>query len=216
MEPIYLKLSKPAGKLPPGSSRFWGNPDLPAGTDYPVYTAADGEEYPYEFVCQINLADVASLDSGDALPHEGLLSFFAKIGYYMGRLDDIPGIGGYVSAADDVKVLYFPEVDGTFRETVLVDDGGVQVNPAEWRIGFVRDIRRYAPEHALLAPPNHREWETWDPPYEDWQILLQVDSDEDEGFRLNFMDWGVLDFLIAPGDLRDRHFGNVRAIVLST
>ena len=216
MRPIYLKLSKPADKLPTGSSRFWGNPDLPAGTGYPTYTADDGEKYHYEFICQINLSDVASLDRDGLLPCKGLLSFFAKIGYYMGDMDNVPGIGGYVSDAGDVSVLYFPEVDDTFHEAVLVDEDGRQVNPDELRIDFAHSREPYDSEHALLAPPVHREWETWNPPYEDWQILLQIDSDEGDDFSLNFMDWGVLDFLIAPDDLCNRCFDNVRAIVLST
>ena len=35
-------------------------------------------------------------------------------------------------------------------------------------------------------------------------------------FSLNFMDCGVLDFLISPEDLAACRFDNVRAIILST
>ena len=55
-----------------------------------------------------------------------------------------------------------------------------------------------------------------EPPFEDWQILLQVDSFSGMDFDLNFMDFGVLDFLISPEDLAKRDFSSVRAIVLST
>ena len=68
----------------------------------------------------------------------------------------------------------------------------------------------------LLAPPSHREWENWDHPFEDWLILLQIDSFDGKDFNLNFMDSGVLDFLISEKDLADRRFDNIRAIVLST
>lgn len=54
------------------------------------------------------------------------------------------------------------------------------------------------------------------PPYEDWQILLQIDSFSGMDFNLNFMDFGVLDFLISPEALRHADFSDVRAIVLST
>lgn len=47
-------------------------------------------------------------------------------------------------------------------------------------------------------------------------ILLQVDSFEGEDFSLNFMDTGVLDFLISPHDLEKSDFSDVRAIVLSS
>ena len=48
------------------------------------------------------------------------------------------------------------------------------------------------------------------------EILLQVDSFAGMDFNLNFMDCGVLDFLIAPEALWARDFSSVRAIVLST
>lgn len=62
MKPIYLKLSVPTDKLATGSSRFWGNPDLPEDFDYPSYIDEDGEEYDYDFVCQIN--PLLYLDAG--------------------------------------------------------------------------------------------------------------------------------------------------------
>lgn len=216
MKPIYLKLSKPTSQLPICSSHFWGNPDLPADTAYPTYTGNEGEECPYTFICQINLADVASLDHEGILPHKGLLAFFAKIDYYLGNLDTPPGISGYISSTDDVKVLYFPDTDGTFQKAIRIDQEDAPAHPKALQISFTHNREPYGSEHALLAPPDHREWETWDPPYEDWQILLQIDSDEDDDFHLNFTDWGVLDFLIAPDDLRHHCFDRVRAIVLST
>lgn len=62
MKPIYLKLSVPTDKLAAGSSRFWGNPDLSEDFDYPSYIDEDGEEYDYDFVCQIN--PLLYLDAG--------------------------------------------------------------------------------------------------------------------------------------------------------
>ena len=74
----------------------------------------------------------------------------------------------------------------------------------------------YCEDHALMAEPTYREWENWDSPYEDWKILLQVDSFSGDDFNLNFMDFGVLDFLISPEDLKNSRFDCVRAIVLSS
>ena len=53
-------------------------------------------------------------------------------------------------------------------------------------------------------------------PFEDWVILLQIDSFEGKDFVLNFMDFGVLDFLISPKALEASDFSDVRGIVLST
>lgn len=218
IRPIYLKLSEPNTPVPPCASRFWGNPDLPQGFDYPTYTDCNGAIRPYVFICQINLQEVAPYDTENRLPHKGLLAFFAKIECYLGYDDDVTYIGSCISAEDDVRVLYFPDTHSyTFKEAILEDKDGESLAPAGLSIGFTHTIKEeYLDEHALFAPPVHREWETWDPPYEDWQILLQVDSFEGTDFNLNFMDCGVLAFLIAPDDLKAKCFSHVRAIVLSS
>ena len=222
MQPIQLLLSQPSEPIAPCASRFWGNPDLPADMDYPTYMDSEGQPCEYQFICQINLAEVAPYDTQQRLPHKGLLSFFAKIDHYLGDFDSLDFIGGSISSTDDVCVLYFPEV-GTpgphegFEEMVLVDADEQPLNPSELCIRFsARPAEPYAEEHALFAHPTHREWETWDHPYEHWQILLQIDSFNGKDFNINFMDCGVLDFLISPEDLAARRFDNVRAIVLST
>lgn len=215
MTPIHLTLSAPSGKLGTCASRFWGNPALPKGFGYPMYTDDGGDEYPYLFVCQINLADAAPFDTDGLLPHRGLLSFFAKIDYYLGYYDADDCIGGSISPEDAVRVLYFPVTDD-MDEVVLLNDDDEPWNPAEMRVDFARNVPPLSEEHMLLAPPTHRPWETWDPPFEDRLILLQVDSFAGPDFNLNFMDFGVLDFLIPPDDLRRCRFDRVRAIVLST
>lgn len=215
MRPVYLKLSVPSGKLATGSSRFWGNPDLPEDFDYPSYIDEDGDEYHYFFVCQINLEELAKSSISTILPKKGLLSFFAKIDYYMGCYDAPMDICGSVSDKDAVRVLYFPLCEN-MEEKVLVDDDNDPIAPDELQIDFHLDFTPLSHEHSLFAPPTHRPWETWDSPYEDWEILLQIDSFEGNDFNLNFMDCGVLDFLISPSDLKRQSFDNVRTIVLST
>lgn len=215
MKPIRLILSEPSEKHTVGASLFWGNPDLPEGEAYPMYIDADGDEFPYCFICQINLEHLAAFAPENPLPHSGLLSFFAKIDYYLGDFDAPVEIGGTVCDKDAVKVLYFPDIDN-LREVVLVDDEDEEINPRGLDIRFTYKPEPYTDEHELFARPTHREWKTWDPPYEDRMILLQIDSFEGEDFELNFMDCGVLDFLISPKALAHRDFSDVRAIVLST
>ena len=70
----------------------------------PMYVDEEGDEYPYFFVCQINLEEIASYDVENRLPHKGLLSFFAKIDYYMGYSDVYGDICGGISDVDSVKV----------------------------------------------------------------------------------------------------------------
>lgn len=215
MKPIYLKLSRADAPIPLCASHFWGNPDLPNDVTFPTYIDEDGKEYQYVFICQINLADIAQFDTENRLPHSGLLLFFAKIDWYLGDFD-YESIGGAICSPEDVKVLYFPECNDVFREVILVDDDDQPIAPKEMKIEFSHSIEEYGDQHALFAPPDFRPWETWDPPFEDWEILLQVDSFDGDDFNLNFMDLGVLDFLISPDDLRNHRFENVRALVLST
>lgn len=218
MKPIYLRLSKPFGELAVEASRFWGSPALPKGMDYPQYIDDEGDEYPYVFVCQINLAELKAFcgDGADPLPPSGLLLFFAKIDHYLGQFAATDCIGGAISAPVAVKVIYVKDCSG-LREVVLVDDEDQPMSPDALEISFTREHDPLADDdHALFARPDHREWESWDLPYEDWQILLQIDSFSGMDFNLNFMDFGVLDFLISPEALRHADFSDVRAIVLST
>ena len=68
MKPIYLKLSVSSCKLAIGTSRFWGNPDLPKDFDIPSYIDEDGEKYHYFFVCQINLEELVKSGISTMLP----------------------------------------------------------------------------------------------------------------------------------------------------
>ena len=222
MKPIGLILTKPCDRIAPCGSRFWGNPDLPKGFEYPTYRDRDGDPFEYQFICQINLSELAPFDPDKRLPAKGLLSFFAKIDHYLGHPDGGSGLSGYISDTEDVRVLFFPEVgfpgeNPEFEEMVLLDEADVPINPGELRILFRNGASTDCSEdHALFAEPVYREWASWEYPYEAWQILLQVDSFSGTDFDLRFMDLGVLDFLISPEDLVSGRFDRVRAIVLST
>ena len=215
MKPIHLKLSKPFEKLATTASRFWGNPALPEDMEWPCYRDRDGDELDYVFLSQINLEELAQFDKANPLPASGLLLFFAKIDHYLGHFE-YESVGGSISPRDAVRVIYLDSTAGLV-EKVLVDDNYNPVSPEELQIGFTYDFDSLRDEDTcLFARPDHRQWETWDHPYEDWQILLQVDSFSGMDFNLNFMDFGVLDFLISPQAMLAADFSDVRAIVLSS
>lgn len=92
----WLSLAKPAIELTVGgatgdeeptlgSSRLWGDPDLPKGTPWP--TLADCRRWepqidlpkdsPCQFIAQINLAELAASPAARDLPRAGLLSVFS-------------------------------------------------------------------------------------------------------------------------------------------
>lgn len=55
MNGIKLKISKPKDKLPAGSSKLFGNPDVWNGFEWP-YIEDNGEKYDLTFMCQIDCA----------------------------------------------------------------------------------------------------------------------------------------------------------------
>lgn len=213
LNPISLVLSTPEKEIKCGNSHFWGLPHLPQKVDYPMYYDSKGNMHPYCFICQINLADIAVYDKANLLPHKGSLCFFAKIDCYLGFYDADFAIGSSISDREAVKVLYFPPCEKLI-ESVLLDDKLIIFN--ELAINFSTNISVLPEEHLLFAPPSHCPWETWDSPFEDWLILLQIDSFEGIDFNLNFMDFGVLNFLINPFDLKCCRFSEIRAVILSS
>lgn len=97
LEPLFrasVKVSAalcPESSLEMGASKRGGVPDLPVGFVWP-----ERDRQPCEFLCQINLAQVAPYDTEKLLPESGLLSFFLCHELGMGELNGDP-------------VFYFPE-----------------------------------------------------------------------------------------------------------
>jgi uncharacterized protein YwqG len=82
---IRIECDEPAPQdLPIGCSKFGGLPDLPAGVDWPMFTAPlEGQSHPVQtpipLAAQIRLSDVAPFDREHALPVSGWLWFFTDI-----------------------------------------------------------------------------------------------------------------------------------------
>ncbi len=223
---IFIQLGKPSDDIAVGKSHWWGYPDLPLDMDIPTFTDPnDGNEYALSFLCQINLADLhdamldASFDTGDQsykqydLPKSGLLLFFADIAYYGGMWDE-PAIGSQISDNRVVRVVYIPEEDMASlicREEEYADEE----LPAQ-PIDFVPRPAESAPEHHLLGKPTYLQQEDWDAPCAGWQLLLQMDSCEEDDYTFRFDDWGVLNLIISPDALKRHDFSDVRAVVLSS
>jgi uncharacterized protein YwqG len=63
--------AKEDSKLPVGSSKLGGSPDLPDAIEWPSW-----QGHPLGFLGQINLGEISSFPSCEPLPKSGLLSFF--------------------------------------------------------------------------------------------------------------------------------------------
>ena len=225
MKPIYLHYSGYGGYIPRNSSHLFGSPALPKGCPWPQQpnirygrmtpyvsswdgnTVKESETKNMTFVGQINFTD---LPANTLLPRSGLLMFFANIEYYDNQTSGgEPVISMHVSEPDSVKVLYVPETDM---------ESDVQIyQPAAIHLSF-NHTRPTIEEDELqmFGSSEHLEWEDWPEPCEGWTLLLQVDSIEYKRHRYNFVDFGVLCFLINPEALRRLDFSDVRAIILST
>lgn len=199
-KPIYIHLRK-QDEVFGCMSHLWGQPDMPE--DYPMP--------PFPLVCQINLS---GLPFNGVLPGNGLLLIFADINYYSNRWKGEPNISMHLSDPDHIAIIYVPDKD--FPRIVHREDGCRDV-PEAIRIVFDREPPTLEePEIQIFGRSEHLEWETWPDPCAHWPMLLQVDSMEDNGYSYNFVDWGVLCFLVSPQSLASHDFSDARAIILST
>lgn len=180
-----------------GRSKMWGCPDLPDGLEYPeVKVCDDGElvDDPMTFICQIRLEDIAALDPGNALPHKGMLYFFASLDYFLGNLDALtsPGMGEWDQKF--FKVLYSESCEDLHTHRIVYDDGSEYGLPAE-ELSFEKCADK-ADGFKLLGRPYLDEIEEQFP---GWTSLLQLDEDDDHGLR--FYDSGMLCFLEKEGHI---------------
>ena len=181
-----------------GKSHWWGFPDLPADVEWP--SRPDGELL--TFICQINLADVAHLDTVGELPHEGMLWFFADVDYFLGDMDAIcEGMGEW--DAEAFKVIYSPGCSTLHTHEYYWEDGSSAVLPAESILFEPAGDEDYV--HRLLGQPTMTEG--YENENEGLLSLLQID--EDERWQLRFFDCGMINFMIPVDALARRDFSEV-------
>lgn len=106
-------------------SKFWGDPDMPSDMMYPTFKLEDGSVIPLHFICQIDCADIAPLDTAGLLPHEGMLYFFAAIdGLFGGEGPKLKG--EWPKGAAVVK--YTKQINfETFQSQIQLDDEGNEI-----------------------------------------------------------------------------------------
>ena len=178
------------------SSKWWGDPDLPADMEYPVAQAEeDGEtfDYPLTFICQIDCEDIAPFDPEGKLPHQGMFYVFAGLDEYLGF--DSPwhnGIGQW--DRKQVVVKYTKAINfETFRAAQLVDEDDQPLTQPALKMTF-----EACPDNEdctkLLGFPFFQEVLQEMP---DHVNFLQIDSDT---AGLRFYDEGMLNLLYKAAD----------------
>ena len=108
------------------SSKWWGDPDLPADMEYPTVEVTDEDgtyDYPLTFVCQIDCEDIAPLDPEGRLPHQGMFYIFAGLDEYLEQFDSPFHNGPGPWPKKMVVVKYTKAINfETFRSAIMVDD----------------------------------------------------------------------------------------------
>ena len=108
------------------SSKWWGDPDLPADMEYPTVEVTDEDgtyDYPLTFVCQIDCEDLAPLDPEGHLPHQGMFYVFAGLDEYLDQFESPFHNGPGLWPRKMVAIKYTKAINfETFRSAILVDD----------------------------------------------------------------------------------------------
>ena len=144
-ESIRLTLRPPGdASSPAGSSRLGGEPDLPAGINWPAW-----KNVPMSFIAQVNLADLASFGPAQDLPKSGLLSFFYDSAQETYGADPADR-GGW-------RVLYSPAKEGGFH--LFGHSDPRQLKPVPFPAGLPAEARfkpcqlTFSAEYTLPGAP---------------------------------------------------------------
>lgn len=200
---ISINTSPGSGNLF-GKSHWWGMPDMPADIPFPCNGEPDeeGNEDLLTFICQINLAELPSLDCAALLPSCGMLYFFASLDYFLGDDEANAGPIGFWPA-NAFKVIYVPQPVELHTHEVKWPDGTPAYLPAE-EISFA-EVPDGEYGHKLLGVPYFIEVTE---EAGDMVSLLQIDDDDRWGLHL--YDMGNLNFLISKEALAARDFSAVK------
>ena len=194
MDGIKLKISKPKDKLPAGSSKLFGNPDVWDGFKWP-YIEENGEKYDLTFMCQIDCAKAEGFDESGLLPKTGILYFFYD-------LDTMPEAPDEKSA----RVLWYNGELSALHEMILTDEDGNSLAFSEQKIDFEASDADDKSAHLLLGDMTQScDFIKGCLP------LLRIGSFETEDAEIRFQDNGALCFYIEKEKLGACDFSEVKA-----
>ena len=198
MNGIKLKISKPKDKLPAGSSKLFGNPDVWDGFKWP-YIEENGEKYDLTFMCQINCTDSAVFDKDELLPKTGILYFFYD-------LDTMPESADEKSA----RVLWYNGDMSVLHEIMLTDEDGNSLAFSDQKIDFEASDADEKSSHLLLGDMT----QSCDF-INDRLPLLRIGSLETEDAEIRFKDDGWLCFYNETEKQKVHDFSKVKAVQIS-
>lgn len=210
---IRIRLEKTAKPLF-CESKWWGDPDLPADAEYPMMTVCenpDGStrivrandnvsgcetyEYPLTFICQVRCEDIAELDTGNLLPHEGMLYFFAAMDEFTGYDSPVHLQAGEWPKGS-VVVKYSKTINmETFQACIMVDEDDQPLTDPVLEMSF-EACEDNAGGLKLLG---NSVSDTVNADFAGYKNLLQIG--DDEVADIHFPEAGILNFLVSEADL---------------
>ena len=194
MNGIKLKISKPKDKLPAGSSKLFGKPDVWNGFEWP-YIEENGEKYDLTFMCQIDCAKAEGFDESGLLPKTGILYFFYD-------LDTMPEVPDEKSS----RVLWYNGELSALHEMILTDEDGNSLAFSEQKIDFEASNADDKSAHLLLGDMTQScDFIKGCLP------LLRIGSFETEDAEIRFKGNGALYFYIEKEKLVACDFSEVKA-----
>jgi hypothetical protein len=217
---------------PAGRSQLGGLPDLPAGVAWPA-----GDRGPLPLLAQLDLASTRAADTGGLLPPAGLLQVYAEPpghrpwppasqpdvrillhppGTLLHPATPPPGLPllpcrpVLMRAEDSV-----PPAESPYYRHLVGDDRALNVF-ADFLNEFHPPLADDHAEHRLLGYPDPLQDDPWvacataqpSTPAHRWQLLLQVDSDNDPDNLLGDRGMGyvmVPEHRLRAGDLTTAH-----------
>ncbi len=186
------------------SSKWWGDPDLPADMEYPTVEVTDEDgtyDYPLTFVCQIDCEDIAPLDTEGLLPHQGMFYVFAGLDEYLDQFESPFHNGSGPWPKKMVAVKYTKAINfETFRSAILVDDEDQSLTQPALKMTF-EPCEDRADGTCLLGKS----------PEEGLVSLLRISSGT---AGLSFPEGGSLSFLYAPADFAAGKWKLVKGVLL--
>ena len=181
MNGVALTFSEDKKKLPKGTSKLLGNPDIWEGFEWPHYTE-NGESYDLTFLCQINCAEATHFDNDGVLPKTGMLYFFYD-------MDLMPQESSDPCA---VRVLHYDGDVSSLFEMLRTDHEGNDMSFREIKVHF----------HTAEIPHDELHARLGGTAADGEQPLLQVFGFETEKVSIKFPNGRALCFFFR-GDYSD-------------
>ena len=194
MKTVYLNES--AGAALPGTTKLFGNPDVPEDFEWPSIIDED-DIYDLAFMGQISLRELTSLCPDHPLPKAGMLYFFYDL--------DAMAFSPFDKTA--ARVIYCADPKN-LEELCLQDEDGNDLSDPPIKLSITQE--ESAGSHKLFGAPTGYASAEYPRPIEGWVMLMELRSTE----TAEFENGGNLCFFMEADKLANADFSDVRVMIV--